>query len=126
MGTGKNLGPKGTRRVQRACQDFVRKVSPLDGVIAIGAIPYADYVDLWTVTDRNDRGLDRAIIKHFIEVVRRSNLGLLFDFMITSEEGTSPRRGNCTLKGEVDAEPRSTRSVGMRLPTVGRSVGGVI
>jgi hypothetical protein len=75
---------------KEACQDFVRKVSPLDGVIAIGAIPYADYVDLWTVTDRNDRGLDRAIIKHFIEVVRRSNLGLLFDFMITSEEEHLP------------------------------------
>ena len=75
---------------EEACHDFVWKVSQLDGVLAIGAFPYHGYVDLWTVTDRNDRDLDTAIIEYFGEVVRKSDLNLLFDFMITSKREHLP------------------------------------
>ena len=75
---------------ESACQDFVQKVSQLDGVVTIGAIPYAGHVDLWTVTDREDWDLDTAIIECFGEVVRKSDVNLLFDFMIVSEKEHFP------------------------------------
>ncbi|MBI1927229.1 hypothetical protein HYR99_23680 [Candidatus Poribacteria bacterium] len=75
---------------KEACEAFARRVSQLDGVLAIGAIPYHGYVDLWTVTDRKDRDLDTAIIEYFGEVVRKSDLNLLFDFMITSKREHLP------------------------------------
>jgi hypothetical protein len=75
---------------EQPCLDFVERVSQLDGVVTIGVIPYAGYVDLWTVTERDDRHLGKAIIEHFIDVVRKSERGLLFDFMTTSKREHLP------------------------------------
>jgi hypothetical protein len=75
---------------EEACQAFVLKVSQLDGVVTIGAIPYAGYVELWTVTARDNRDLGKAIIECFIKVVRKSDPELLFDFMITSKREHLP------------------------------------
>lgn len=75
---------------EEACQVFVQKVSQLDGVIAIGAIPYHGYVDLWTVIAREDWDLDGAIIESFTEVVRKSDMNLLFDFKIVNEKDHFP------------------------------------
>ena len=75
---------------EETCQAFAQKVSQLDGVVTIGAIPYAGYVELWTVTARDNRDLGKAIIECFIKVVRKSDPELLFDFMITSKREHLP------------------------------------
>jgi hypothetical protein len=85
---------------EKPCLDFVERVSQLDGVVTIGVIPYAGYVDLWTVTDRNDRELDTAIIERYGAMVRKSALGLFFDFMIIDENGHFPEEAIVLYKKE--------------------------
>lgn len=61
FGTVKTLVQKELGAYKEACQAFAQKVSKLNGVIAIGALPYPGYVDIWTITNRRNRNLDRAI-----------------------------------------------------------------
>jgi hypothetical protein len=76
---------------EKPCLDFVERVSQLDGVIVIGALPTCRNVELWTLTDREDRALETAIIKSFAKVVRNSDVSLLFDFMMVSEKEHFPQ-----------------------------------
>ncbi len=76
---------------KEACEAFARKVSQLNGVLAIGAVMYPGHVDIWTLTDRRDWDLDTAIIDYLIEVVKESPEDLLFDFMIVDQKEHFPQ-----------------------------------
>ncbi len=77
-------------KYEEACQTFAQKVSKLNGVVIIGALPYPGHVVLWTITNRRSRSLDRAIIERLIEVVREYE-DILFDFVIIQDEEFLPR-----------------------------------
>ena len=77
-------------KYEEACQTFANKVSKLNRVVIIGALPYPEHVVFWTITNRRSRSLDRVIIERLIEVVREYK-EILFDFVIIQDEEFLPK-----------------------------------
>ena len=86
-------------KYEKACQTFAQKVSKLNGVVIIGALPYPGHIVLWTITNRRSRSLDRAIIEQLIEVVREYK-DILFDFVIIQDEEFLPKEAVVLYKRE--------------------------
>ncbi|MFQ6040810.1 MAG: hypothetical protein ACE5PV_08145 [Candidatus Poribacteria bacterium] len=86
-------------KYEEACQTFANKVSKLNGVVIIGALPHPEHVVLWTITNRRSRSLDRAIIEQLIEVVREYK-DILFDFVIIQDEEFLPKETVVLYKKE--------------------------
>ncbi len=74
---------------KEVCEAFARKVSQLEGVVAIGALPYSGYVDLWTVVKKRKRDLNLAIIDRLIEVGNEYE-DLFLDFVIIDDAKLLP------------------------------------
>ena len=74
---------------ESACQDFVQRVSQLDGVVTVGAIPYAGHVDLWTVVKKRNRSIIRTIIERLIEVSNEYD-DVFFDFVVIDDPELLP------------------------------------
>jgi len=86
-------------KYEEACQTFAQRVSKLNGVVIIGALPYPGHVVLWTITNRQSRSLDRAIIERLIEVVKEYE-DILFDFVIIQDEEFLPKETVVLYKKE--------------------------
>ena len=84
---------------KEACEAFARKVSQLDGVLAIGALPYSGYVDLWTVVKKRNRKLNLAIIDRLIEVSNEYD-DVFFDFLIIDAPELLPEESIVIYKKE--------------------------
>ena len=84
---------------KEVCEAFARKVSQLDGVVAIGALPYSGYVDLWTVVEKRNRDLNLAIIDRLIEVGNEYE-DILLDFVTIDDAKLLPEEAIVLYKQE--------------------------
>lgn len=86
---------------EEACEAFARKVSQLNGVLAICALPYSGYVDLWTLVKKRNRTIIRAIIERLIEVGNEYE-DILLDFVIIDDAQLLPDEAIVIYKKEAE------------------------